>query len=144
MGMLISQLLVQSSVYCVSEVMLHLYKLLKVSFFILILYWGIVDEQCCVSFRCTAKWFSYTYTCISSFSNCFPLQVITKYWAELPVLYSRSLLVIYFIYLCAQSLSHVQLFETPWTVACQASLFMELFQARVPEWVVISYSRVSS
>ena len=68
MGMLISQLLVQSSVYCVSEVMLHLYKLLKVSFFILILYWGIVDEQCCVSFRCTAKWFSYTYTCIYSFS----------------------------------------------------------------------------
>ena len=25
---------------------------------------------------------------------------------------------------CAQSLSRVQLFETPWTVACQAPLFM--------------------
>ena len=26
---------------------------------------------------------------------------------------------------CAQSLSHVQLFVTPWTVACQAPLSME-------------------
>ena len=26
-----------------------------------ILYWSIVDLQCCVSVRCTAKWFSYTY-----------------------------------------------------------------------------------
>ena len=35
---------------------------------IFILYWGIVDLQCCVSFRCTAKWFNYTYTYIRSFS----------------------------------------------------------------------------
>ena len=26
---------------------------------------------------------------------------------------------------CAQSLSHVQFFETPWTAACQAPLSME-------------------
>ena len=25
----------------------------------------------------------------------------------------------------AKSLSHIQLFETPWTIACQAPLFME-------------------
>ena len=31
----------------------------------------IVDLQCCVSFRCTAKWFSYTYTYIHSFSDSF-------------------------------------------------------------------------
>ena len=55
MGMLISQVIVQSSVYCVSELMLHLYKLLKASFFILILYWDIVDEQNCVNFKYTAK-----------------------------------------------------------------------------------------
>ena len=24
-------------------------------------YWAIVNLQCCVSFKCTAKWFSYTY-----------------------------------------------------------------------------------
>ena len=33
---------------------------------IFILYWGIVDFPCCVSFRCTAKWFSYTYMYIYS------------------------------------------------------------------------------
>ena len=41
--------------------------------------------------------FCYTYTCVYSFSNSFPISVITEYWAEFPVLYSRSLLVMYFI-----------------------------------------------
>ena len=43
---------------------------------------SIVDEQCCACFRCTAKWFSYIYTCIYPFSSYFPMWVITKYWAE--------------------------------------------------------------
>ena len=29
--------------------------------------WSIVDKQCCVGFRCTAEWFSYTCTYIHSF-----------------------------------------------------------------------------
>ena len=33
---------------------------------------------------------------------------------------------------------------TPWTVAHQAPLSMEILQARVLEWVAISFSRVSS
>ena len=37
-----------------------------------------VDLQCCVSFWCTAKWFSYTY--IYSFSYSSPLWFITRYW----------------------------------------------------------------
>ena len=41
-----------------------------------------------------------------------------------------------------QSLSHVQLFAVPWTVAHQAPLSMRILQARILEWVV--FSRVSS
>ena len=60
-------------------------------------FWSIVDLQYCVSFRCTAKWFHiYTYICI--LLDYFPLQVITRYWMWLPVLYSKSLLIIYFMY----------------------------------------------
>ena len=34
-------------------------------------------------------------------------------------------------------------FGTPWTVACQAPLSMEFPQARILEWVAISFSRRS-
>ena len=46
--------------------------------------------------------------------------------------------------LCAQSLSHVQLFATPWTVDLQASLSMGIPQARILEWVAMPSSRASS
>ena len=42
-----------------------------------------------------------------------------------------------------QSLSHVWLFVTLWTVARQAPLSMGFFQAILLEWVVISFSRGS-
>ena len=38
---------------------------------------------------------------------------------------------------CAQSLSRVQLFATPWTVAHQAPLSMGILQARILEWVAM-------
>ena len=41
-------------------------------------------------------------------------------------------------------LSHVQLFVTPWTVACQVPLSMGIFRARIPEWVAIPSSKGSS
>ena len=41
-------------------------------------------------------------------------------------------------------LSHFRLFETLWTVACQAPLSMGFFQARIMEWVVIPSPRGSS
>ena len=43
-----------------------------------------------------------------------------------------------------KSLSHVQLFATPQTVAYQAPLSMGFFQARILEWVAISLSTESS
>ena len=36
-----------------------------------------------------------------------------------------------------KSLSHVQLFATPWTVAYQAPPSMGVFQARILEWAAI-------
>ena len=39
--------------------------------------------------------------------------------------------------------SRVQLFVTPWTVACQSPLSMGILQARILEWGAISYSRGS-
>ena len=44
----------------------------------------------------------------------------------------------------AQSLSHLRLFETPWTVALQAPLSMWFPRQRILEWVAISSSRESS
>ena len=38
-------------------------------------------------------------------------------------------------------LSHVQLFATPWTVACQVPVSMGIFQARILEWVAIPLPR---
>ena len=39
-----------------------------------------------------------------------------------------------------KSLSHVQLFATLWTVAHQAPLSMGILQAKILEWVAISFS----
>ena len=44
-------------------------------------------------------------------------------------------------WICVQSLSHVQLFATPWTVALQAPLSMGILQTRILEWVAMPSSR---
>ena len=45
------------------------------------------------------------------------------------------------IWASAQQLSLVQLFANPWTVVYQALVSMGILQARIQEWVVISYSK---
>ena len=62
--------------------------------FFLFVFLSIVDLQYCVSCKYTAKWSMYIY----SFPDYFPLQVITRYWTEFHMLYSKSLLLIYFKY----------------------------------------------
>ena len=42
---------------------------------------------------------------------------------------------------CALSLSHVQLFETPWTAVCQTPLSIGILQATILEWVAMPSSR---
>ena len=55
--------------------------------------------------------------------------------------YFFSLPCFFYITMCAQWLSHIWLFATPWTPACQAPLSMGFFPGKNTEWVVISYSR---
>ena len=67
--------------------------------------------------------------------------------SSITILLKVSLSYIHFLSLhmyCAQSLSCIQLFETPWTVAHQAPLSIEILQARILEWVAMLSSRVSS
>ena len=57
-------------------------------------YWSIIDLQCCVSGVQQSDSVIHIFILFQSFL----LQVITEYWVEFPVLYSRSLLVTYLIY----------------------------------------------
>ena len=43
-----------------------------------------------------------------------------------------------------KSLSRVQLFATPWTCSLPGSSICGILQARILEWVAISFSRRSS
>ena len=52
--------------------------------------------------------------------------------------------LIIFAVCCAQLLSLVQLFVTPWTAPHQASLSMDTLQAGILEWVAIPSSKESS
>ena len=53
-------------------------------------------------------------------------------------------LFIYHFQIISLVVSCVQLFETPWTVACQAPLSMGILQARILEWVAMPSSKGSS
>ena len=44
---------------------------------VFILYWSIANSQCFESFRCIAKQFSRTYTCIHSPPNSPPIEAAT-------------------------------------------------------------------
>ena len=64
----------------------------------IIFYWSIVVLQCSVSFLCTAKWVSSTYTYIPSLLDFLPIQVTTVHEVEFSVLESVFSLVIHFLY----------------------------------------------
>ena len=78
--------------------------------------WNIVDLECFFSFRCTAKWFSYT--CICSFSNSFPFWVVAEYWAG-------SLSVIHF--------KHSSVYLSSWNCICRVSINLYSIYCHLPQ-----------
>ena len=55
-------------------------------FFFLLFYWHVVDLQCCVTFRCTAKWFSYIYIFFFRFFSHISYYKITEYYLSIIIL----------------------------------------------------------
>ena len=55
----------------------------------------------------------------------------------------HTVILIFVSYVCTyvKLLICIRLFATPWTVAKQAPQSMEFFQARMLEWVAISFSK---
>jgi len=89
----------------------------------ILFYWHIVALQCCVLFCSTAEWVSHTY--ILWQPHLYPLFLGFTSRLGHHRLLSRvrcALQQILVVVVIVQSLSHVQLFATPWTAACQASL----------------------
>ena len=66
----------------------------------LYLFLKILLEYSCVTFCYTAKQVSSTYIHTHSFLDSLPIQVITEYWVEFPVLHSRSLLGFGWFFVC--------------------------------------------
>ena len=62
--------------------------------------------------------------------------------AELPSIVTNGQFGVRGAMLCL--VNHVQLFATPWTVACQAPLSMGILQARILKWVAMPSPRGSS
>ena len=81
--------------------------------------------------------------------SCKPLHISTQERLEKPPRSIYPWLCVR-LYTCAEGLSglsdgqlsHVWLSETPWTIACQVPLSVDLVQARILECVVISLSDV--
>ena len=123
---------------CLSQLLVFHFGFFFVYFpcLIFILCWSIVYLQCYISFRYTVKWFSYTY--IYSFSDSCPILVVTEYWVEFPVLYSRSLLSIYTA--TAKPLQSCPTLCDPIDSSPPGSAVPGILQARIVEWVAISFS----
>ena len=88
------------------------------------------------------KWFLFFWFKVFQITSLLPFELI-----YLTFCHKSNLLIHYSLItkkVKVKSLSRVWLVVTPWTAAHQAPLSMGIFQARVLEWVTISFSRESS
>ena len=109
----------------------------------------IVGGYCALTEGAECLWlFLHTAGVIFILSSCKPLTGYLYKCTETSQSYVIALFSLKMLLLltvcCAQSLSHVRLFVTPWTVAHQAPLSMGILQARILEWVAMPSSRGTS
>ena len=72
----------------------------------------IVDLQCCIGFRCTVKWFNYTYIHIHPFSDFSPIWVITEsenICFHLSPLLAYQLCSLVFLFSCVPEVCNIHL-----------------------------------
>ena len=116
---------------------------------------GIVDLQYYISFRCIAQWFSYTHThthththiYIIFFQILFPCKLLQNIeYSSLCYIVGPCWLSIYIHSHESESCSVMSnSFATTWTVcSLSGSSVHGIFQARILEWIAISFSRGSS
>ena len=80
-------------------------------FYLFIKYWNIIEYYNYITMVLISvcnkviQLYIHTYIYIYIYIY-FPMQVITEYWVEFPVLYSKSLLIIYFMYSSVYTLIH--------------------------------------
>ena len=96
-----------------------------------IFYWSSVDLQYCVSFWSTAKWFSYTWHIyMYVFFN-----ILSHFALLLDVEYSSL------YHVCAKLLQSCSTLWNPMDCSPSGSSVRRILQARILEWVAISFSR---
>ena len=117
------------------------------SFFYFIFNWRIIALQYYVGFCHTSTWISHRYTYVPSIVEPPPIShpqspglsslSHTEYFYRLYILY----MVVFCCAVCAQSCPALC---NPMDYSSPGSFVHGIFQARIPEWVAISFSRWSS
>ena len=111
-------------------------------------YWNIFDLQCCVSFRYKAKWFSYTYTCIHSFSDSdlgFKKRTDHQGNWKIPSQTPEEISIGHFPVIHGIVKSEVKVAQSFMTLCNPIGHIIHgILQIRILEWVVFPFSRGSS
>ena len=108
-------------------------------FFFFNFYWCLVALQCCIHFCSTEKCIGYT----PPFLDFLPIQFTMECWGELPVLYIRFLLAIYFIYSSAyMSIPISQLIPPPYPLGIHMFILyvcvsISALQISLSVWIII-------
>ena len=102
------------------------------------MYCSIVDLKCCVSFRCTEKWFSYIYKSIL-FQILFHYKLL-QYTEYISLCHTVGPCLSILYTAAAKSLQSCPTLCDPIDGSPPGSPIPGILQVRTPEWVAISFS----